>query len=247
MKTTFRIVLLAFITTIFFSCSEDTINNDPTSPSGSFKLSGTAENWTYGASITLSAILYDTGYNYERYDVDTDLIANDGTFSIDLRSVPDSLLYPVSFNLDSFCTSSVVVEPANVRISESLGLSLQSDSLNGYLKRCNYASDSTLIPGQFFVEYIYLDQNATLMGSIVCSFEEYTATVIYNFTGVKGWNKLVYYCESSNNFTSKYTISNYEPEGAKWYPHLWSLNCEQNKSSINKKLFRLDRPCTSCK
>jgi hypothetical protein len=246
MKKTIRIILLVFITIFFYTCSDNSIDNPIPQP-GSFILSGTAENWIYGENVLLIATLSDTDYYFQNYVVDTALISNNGAFSLELGSVPDSLLFPVTFNLDSLCVSNVVINPTNIKSSQTLGLNLQSDSTNGYMIRSNYAVDSIIIPGQFFVYYLYLNQNVSITGSVICNYGYYSDTAIYNFIGVQGWNKIVINYESVTYNSYKYTVSNNEPAGGKWFPSIFNFDMLSNKSSVNRHIFRLDKICASCK
>jgi hypothetical protein len=247
MKTSIRILVSVFTILFIYSCGNDTIVN-PVTSSGPFTLNGNIENWIYGGNIKLKAQLSDTNYFGNSMLLDSNIVSVNGAFSLKLNVPPDSLLYPITFYPDTTCIVNVNVNPPNTRSSNILNLNLFSDSMQvGYIYRSNYINDTAIVPGEFFVYYMYLNQNVSITGSVICSNIYYHDTIVYNFSGIRGWNKVVIYYESITNNSLKYIISTNEPAGGKWFAlNYWKGYAYSDEPALRQRIFRFNE-CIPCR
>lgn len=238
MKTIIKTLSIFIIIFFIHSCSNDTVVSPPP-VSGPFILSGNIENWTLGSGIKLRAELYDSNYVLPLI-LDSNIISN-GAFSLKFNTPPDSFLYPIIFYSDTSCVNNVTINPSNTKSSNSVGLDLFNDSVQiGYIYRSNYVMDTIPIVGQFFTYYLYLNQNVSITGSLICNNVYYHDTIIYNVSGTKGWNKMVVLYNSYSNNSMKVTVSSNEPAGGKWYVHAWMSNAASNKSLFRQRIFNFN-------
>lgn len=235
--------LPAFFAAVFFyTCGEDTIVTNIT-PSGPFTLTGKVQNWMYTKNIQLKAELWDTNGFY--IVMDTTTIGADSMFTVRLGTPPDSLLFPITFYPDTFCITNVTVNPPSARTSYTISLALFHDSAlsAGEIYRSNYQAESLLVAGQFFVYYLYLNQTMSVTGSVICNYAPFSDTTIYNFSGTRGWNRIVTLFNSVTQFTTKRTVSAIEPAGGKW----WLLSQPSaDRTYLRRRIFGLSK-CIHCK
>lgn len=207
----------------FCSCKEDTVTNS----SNSEVISGTIENWTQGGNIILKAEVYDTNFN--SLVIDSTIVSSNGSFSLKLKNVPDSLLYPLVFRPDSaFREVNVMVNPSNTKFSRHgclifpvgvapYGLNLYSGTQRrGWIYRSN--NDSLTY---FYSFYAYFNQSVTITGFTIGYFYFYSDTAIYNISGVQGWNRVT--VRFPRRFESQFNYSEIEPAGGKWI-YYWNGN-----------------------
>lgn len=246
MKSLIRILITVFVVIFIYSCSETPVNPPPP-PSD--LLNGTIENWILGGNIKLKAELISISY-FTYVVLDSTIVNANGAFTLKLRNAPDSLLYPITFTNDSLCTGIPTVNPSNTKsnfnpnLNYPGGLDLYNDSTQiGFIYRSNYSPDTILIPGWFFAYYLYLDQNVSITGSVVCYNGPNPDTTIYNFSGTRGWNKVVVLV---NSYTHA-TVSATEPAGGKWRAYLMTNDALSNKLSLRQNIFKLNNTCNSCK
>jgi hypothetical protein len=246
MKSLIKIVIVVFAVIFIYSCSNDTsVNNIPPPPSGLYTLNGTIENWTLGGNIQLKAELFDTNIYGNSIVISTDTVSTGGAFSLEFNVPNDSFLYPIAFNIDTSCISTVIVNPAGTKSSSSVGLGLFNDlSHFGYIYKSNYNTDTTFVPGIFFVQYLYLNQNVSITGSVICIDSNFQSTISYNFSGVRGWNKVVVLYNSYTDIT----VSANEPAGGKWYvdTYIRAGDTHYGETSFRQRMFRFNN-CITCR
>lgn len=242
MNTLLKILLVSFITIFLYSCGEDTI---VTTSSGPFALSGTIQNWTLGGNIKLRAEIYDTNFFLVRV-LDSNFVSINGEFNLKPKNPPDSLLFPITylFQPRDSCTISVEVNPPDAKGNE-LALDLYNDSMQiGWIYRSNDTTYPTT--GRFWTYYAYLNKSVRITGSIICNSSPFHDTTIYNFSGIKGWNKVVEFVNSWTDSTSKVTYSNTEPAGGKWWAHIRQGNDLSSKSRFSGRMFGKNN-CSTCR
>jgi hypothetical protein len=243
------IFLTLFIAIFLYGCTENNAVNNGTS-SGPLILNGTIENWSHGGNIKLKAEVFDTS-GYPNLVLDSNIIGIGGAFSLKLKNVPDSLLYSIIFHSDSSYIINVDVNPANTKSNFSpclmyprnapYGLDLYNDSLfMGFIYRSNYDPDTIFFAGWYYTFYLYLNQNVRITGSTIHNYLPYHDTVIYDLSGIQGWNKVVVFVNSYTDYTLKVTISANEPTGGKWHAYTYTSDLLSGKSFIRQHLFRLN-------
>jgi hypothetical protein len=246
MKSLNRILITVFAAIFIYSCSDDTTVNNPPPPPGPFTLNGTIEPWTLGGNVKLKAELFNINPFIPPMVLDSTTVSTNGAFTLNLNDAPDSMLYPITFTYDSSCTGNVTVNPSNTKgnynpnLSYPYGLDLYNDSMPiGFIYRSNYGPDTIFVPGWFFAYYLYLDQNVSITGSVICdSFN----TTTYNFSGTRGWNKVVVLFNSFNQVT----VSATEPAGGKWRVNLITKDALSGKLSLRKRMFSFNN-CITCR
>lgn len=258
MKPLIKILFAILITIFLCSCSKDTIVNTGSS-SGPFTLNGTIDHWTYGGNIMLKAELFDANNFMPILVLDSNVVSTNGAFTLKLRDVPDSLLYLITFHSDSTCVNNVTVNPPSTKSnynptltnpgSEPDGLDLYNDSNRiGFIYRSNYGPDTIFITGWYVAYYLYLNQNVSITGSIICNYyEQYHDTTIYDFSGTRGWNKVVVFINSLTDYSYKITVSANEPAGGKWRAYPVTNDALSNKLSLSQRMFSLNNKGIHCR
>ncbi len=253
MKSLIKLLITIFVVIFIYSCSNDTIVNN-TTPSQLFTMNGTIENWILGGNVKLKAELFDINLFIPPLVLDSTIMNTNGAFTLNLKNAPDSLLYPITFTYDSSCTGNVTVNPPNTKsnfnpnLTFPYGLDLYNDSVFiGFIYRSNYGPDTTDITGWFFAHYLYLNQNVSITGSIICNSGTEQDTTIYNFSGTRGWNKVVVLVNSNTQYGSTVTISAIEPAGGKWRAYQVPNDAISNKLSLRQRMFSFNNNCVHCR
>jgi len=246
MKTTIKFLLAAILIILMYSCSNDTVINTTTT-SGPYTLSGNIENWNLGGNIKLKAELYDSNFSMQPIVLDSTTISNSGAFSLKFNVPHDSLLYPITFNTNPSCIVNVTLNPPSTKSSYSVNLVLYNDSiLIGYIYRSNYMIDTTPLPGQFLDYNMYLNQNVSITGSVMCNNGYYHDTTIYEYSGARGWNNVVVLYNSYTANSMNVTVTANEPAGGKWFARAWTGDAVSAKSSFMQRIFIFNK-CITCK
>jgi hypothetical protein len=245
MKSLIKILPALFITILLYSCAEDTVS--PSESTSLINISGKIEDWAFGDSLILKAELLEP-FVYNDYVLDSCTIHSDGSFSINLKIPPDSMLSVFNINWDTACRGNVVVNPPDIKTSSFISLeiySVFSDSFSiGSVSRRNPRDTSNWTkPGDFGVYYLYSNNNGSVTGTEICNdVWFFPDTTIFNINGIKGWNKIVYNYLSYSSSSVKMLVNTTEPAGGKWYAQ---MNFD-SKLRDSKKSFKFINKCLSC-
>jgi len=201
------VALFAFITLIYFNCSDN--NPTGTNNSSSNVISGKVTGWSLGTKTISAKLNSRSGSQYEICSCPID--AN-GNFSLTL---PDAVADTALFHADTLftfrCAGNVQINPADSRAAYIYDLDvMDSTQVRGYIEFNNY---DTIAAGACVETYYYVNKNFTVNGTQYCNSLD---SVIYNCTFNKGWNKIYAHVLkfSGNQLTAAY--NNTICSGAVW-------------------------------
>lgn len=210
---TITILSLLIAALIYVSCKDNSTNI--TTPSTDLTLSGKIVNWSSGSSKYLVVSISKIGVN-SLTQIDSSLIAPDGSFNLSIKALPDSLLDTMKFG----ACREVILSNQNAKGGmlrfevDSAGISM------GPIYRSNYNEDSINIfnpPLGFFTTYnLYSNLAVSATGSDTCVSID-TSIATYNLNISKGWGIMCGVVTYSSGNKVIWNVTNNEPAGGKWY------------------------------
>lgn len=203
---------------VYFSCDDAGILKPKESGSDSC-INSTLSGWVQASNRYLNAKVNSNGsFIYLLAECPVDF---NGNFNLCFPSLLDTTLYPSDSIFYSSCgPGTVTFNPPDVmgtkiynyRVTQGM----HSDSnIVGAVDCNNYVNSTTVQPGDFDVEYIYVNKDVTVTGFKVCGDD----TLKFNGSAVKGWNRIIKHYLRIEGTSRTYLYDMSEPPGAVWEYH----------------------------
>jgi len=213
MKRFLLLTLIVSVTVIIYNCDDSGLLPEEKT----LEISGKVNNWSLGAKILKAIVKDSTGSNV--FLADSTTIANDGSFTLKIKTPPDNFFWIYSVITDTNCPGAITITPPGLKQTPvSFDVYTDTNTYMGKLQKNSVGYPVT--PGSHSVSYINFKDAGSATGSTTCSDSTISIKITANFTGTAGWNTVVLVWNIFNPiYPPRYdaTIQNSEPAASLWY------------------------------